>query len=78
MFSRVKLEGLLNEERIIIIFSGLASVFELSKLTKEMNINLPIYIDTFDEFDLLPFITNPKENPLIIDIKNYNGLKEDI
>jgi hypothetical protein len=42
----------------------------LNAISGEGNLNVPVYLDVNDEFDLFSTITNDKENPIIIDLKN--------
>jgi hypothetical protein len=62
----IKLERILNEEKPIIIFSIFANRFELKSLLDQDNIDLPVYIDTADEFLLASKITNDKDNPVVL------------
>jgi hypothetical protein len=62
----IKLERLLNEEKPIIIFSIFANRFELKLLLDQESINLPVYIDTTDEFLLASKITDDNDNPVIL------------
>ena len=62
----IKLLEILNREKTIIIFSIFANRIELKLLLDQNQIDLPVYIDTKDEFLLSGKITNEKENPIII------------
>lgn len=59
-----------DDEKHIIVFSVFADSFKLNAISGEGNLNVPAYLDVNDEFDLFSTITNDKENPLIIDLKN--------
>lgn len=66
ILGRLKLKRIVNEEKIIIVFSIFTNRFELKSLIEEEGIQLPVYIDYRDEFRLRTRITNEKENPVVI------------
>ncbi len=71
LFAKLKLDQIMaDDEKHIIVFSVFADSFKLNAISGEGNLNVPAYLDVNDEFDLFSTITNDKENPLIIDLKN--------
>lgn len=68
ILSSIKLKKILDGCRSIIVFSIMANSFELTEFIKERNLDLKIYLDTNDEFNLMSVITDDKKNPIEIDI----------
>ncbi|MCX6578558.1 MAG: hypothetical protein NT166_00055, partial [Candidatus Aminicenantes bacterium] len=66
MLNTLKLRKILDEEKVLIIFSIFANRFDLKSLLEQEGIGLPVYIDSKDEFLLHSKMTNDKENPIII------------
>lgn len=62
----IKLIRILNQQKVILIFSIFANPSELKLLLKENGVDLPVYVDISDEFLLAAKITDDRENPLII------------
>lgn len=62
----IKLLRILNQEKVVIVFSIFANPSELKLLLAENGVDLPVYVDISDEFCLAAKITDDKENPLII------------
>lgn len=66
MLNTLKLKKILDEEKVLIIFSIFGNRFDLKSLLEQEGIGLPVYIDSKDEFFLHSRMTNDKENPVII------------
>lgn len=66
MLNSLKLKRILDEEKVLIIFSIFANRFDVKSLLEQEGIELPVYIDAKDEFLLHSKMTNDKENPVII------------
>ncbi|MCX6578564.1 MAG: hypothetical protein NT166_00085, partial [Candidatus Aminicenantes bacterium] len=66
MLNTLKLRKILDEEKVLIIFSIFANRFDLKSLLEQEGIGLSLYIDSKDEFLLHSRMTNDKENPVII------------
>ena len=72
LFSKIKLKQIVDDRgRPMAIFSVFADRFKLTPILKEINVNLPIYLDVNDEFDLFSTIFNDRDSPLIIDLKKW-------
>lgn len=69
LFSQLKLKQVMdNHEKLMVIFSVFADSFKLNEIIGSADLNLDIYLDSKDNFNLFSTITNDKENPLIIDL----------
>lgn len=66
MLNTLKLKRILDGEKVLIIFSIFANRFDLKSLLEQEGIELPVYIDSKDEFLLHSKMTDDKENPVII------------
>lgn len=70
LFSKLKLKQIIdNHEKNVIIFSVFADSHKLSEIIEGVSLDMDIYLDINDVFDLFSTITDEKNNPLIIDIK---------
>ena len=67
MLSRIKIKKILEPGDVRVIFSVMADRFELSSILNEQRLKLELFIDQNDEFGLFSFITDDKNNPVIID-----------
>jgi hypothetical protein len=66
IFNTLRFKKIIDDERILIIFSIFANRFDLKTIIAQEGIEFPVYIDSKDEFILHSKITDDKENPLII------------
>jgi hypothetical protein len=76
LFSKLKVEQIVDKTIGVVIFSVMADTYSLEKLARGANIGLKIYVDNNDEFDLFSMITDDKKNPIIIDISEIKGDKK--
>jgi hypothetical protein len=66
IMSNLRINRMLADEKQVLIFSVLADSFALKKIIHSQN-KLDIYLDTYDELDLMSVVVDEKVNPLIID-----------
>lgn len=69
MLKNLKLKTIIDDEKIMIIFSIFANRFELKSLLQETNFQFPVYIDYRDEFRLHSRLTDERANPVVIKVE---------
>lgn len=74
LFSDAGLMGILDEKKILMIFSVFANRVELEGVMKESQTNFPVLIDSDDMFLLASKLTDEKENPVVIRVDELRGV----
>lgn len=75
LVSDLKLRQVLNSGKTLVIFPIFANESQLKDIIDKEKINLPIYLDYNDRFDLFSIITSPNDKFIVIENQDITELK---